>query len=101
MEGGLEKRQRNRIVQVHAGLVMRQPMLTLPVSCVLFRSMSMSDMRSEEEAEHVQPLGLSRYERMQEQYNHNLEEEDHWRDVRQRHIRESRGCTSIDPGPDS
>ncbi|XP_046900847.1 LIM and calponin homology domains-containing protein 1-like isoform X2 [Hypomesus transpacificus] len=43
-------------------------------------SMSMSDMRSEEEAEHVQPLGLSRYERMQEQYNHNLEEEDHWRD---------------------
>ncbi|XP_062333691.1 LIM and calponin homology domains-containing protein 1-like isoform X3 [Osmerus eperlanus] len=43
-------------------------------------SMSMSDMRSEEEGEHVQPLGQSRYERMQEQYNHNLEEEDHWRD---------------------
>ncbi|KAM6971933.1 uncharacterized protein FYW47_004086 [Aplochiton taeniatus] len=43
-------------------------------------SMSMSDMLSEEEAEHVQPLSQSRYERMQEQYSNHQEEEDQWQD---------------------
>nr|XP_046270945.1 LIM and calponin homology domains-containing protein 1-like isoform X2 [Scatophagus argus] len=43
-------------------------------------SVSMSDMLNEEEVEHLPPLSHSRYERMHEQYNSFLEEEDHWQD---------------------
>ncbi|XP_044046324.1 LIM and calponin homology domains-containing protein 1-like isoform X8 [Siniperca chuatsi] len=43
------------------------------------RSVSMSDMLNEEEVGHLPPLSQSRYERMQEQYNNFLEDEDHWR----------------------
>ncbi|XP_044046323.1 LIM and calponin homology domains-containing protein 1-like isoform X7 [Siniperca chuatsi] len=42
-------------------------------------SVSMSDMLNEEEVGHLPPLSQSRYERMQEQYNNFLEDEDHWR----------------------
>uniref|UniRef100_A0A3Q1JPJ2 LIM and calponin homology domains 1a n=1 Tax=Anabas testudineus TaxID=64144 RepID=A0A3Q1JPJ2_ANATE len=44
------------------------------------RSVSMSDILNEEEVEHLPPLSQSRYERMQEQYNSFLDEEDHWQD---------------------
>ncbi|XP_035993407.1 LIM and calponin homology domains-containing protein 1 isoform X7 [Fundulus heteroclitus] len=43
-------------------------------------SVSMGDMASEEEAGHLPALSPSRYERMQQQYNAFLEEEDHWQD---------------------
>ncbi|XP_026216392.1 LIM and calponin homology domains-containing protein 1-like isoform X2 [Anabas testudineus] len=43
-------------------------------------SVSMSDILNEEEVEHLPPLSQSRYERMQEQYNSFLDEEDHWQD---------------------
>lgn len=49
----------------------------------IFRSVSMGDMLNEEEVEHLPPLSQSRYERMHEQYNSFLEEEDHWQDVRE------------------
>lgn len=42
----------------------------------------MGDMHNEEEVGHLPPLSQSRYERMHEQYNSLLEEEDHWQDVR-------------------
>ncbi|XP_070768876.1 LIM and calponin homology domains-containing protein 1-like [Enoplosus armatus] len=41
-------------------------------------SVSMSDMLNEDEVGHIPPLSQSRYERMQEQYNNFLEDEDHW-----------------------
>ncbi|XP_076584067.1 LIM and calponin homology domains-containing protein 1-like isoform X5 [Chaetodon auriga] len=44
------------------------------------RSVSMSDMLNEEEVGHLPPLSQSRYERMHEQYNSFLEDEDHWQD---------------------
>ncbi|XP_067353685.1 LIM and calponin homology domains-containing protein 1-like isoform X10 [Channa argus] len=44
------------------------------------RSVSMSDILNEEEVGHLPSLSQSRYERMQEQYNSFLEEEDHWQD---------------------
>lgn len=44
------------------------------------RSVSMSDMLNEEEVGHLPALSQSRYERMHEQYNSFLEEEDHWQD---------------------
>ncbi|XP_076584064.1 uncharacterized protein LOC143319207 isoform X2 [Chaetodon auriga] len=43
-------------------------------------SVSMSDMLNEEEVGHLPPLSQSRYERMHEQYNSFLEDEDHWQD---------------------
>lgn len=43
----------------------------------------MGDMLNEEDGGHLPPLSQSRYERMHEQYNSFLEEEDHWRDVRE------------------
>ncbi|XP_067353684.1 LIM and calponin homology domains-containing protein 1-like isoform X9 [Channa argus] len=43
-------------------------------------SVSMSDILNEEEVGHLPSLSQSRYERMQEQYNSFLEEEDHWQD---------------------
>lgn len=43
----------------------------------------MSDILNEGEVEHLPPLSQSRYERMHEQYNSFLEEEDHWQDVRE------------------
>lgn len=43
----------------------------------------MSDILNEEEVEHLPPLSQSRYEHMHEQYNSFVEEEDHWRDVRE------------------
>ncbi|XP_041838657.1 LIM and calponin homology domains-containing protein 1-like isoform X2 [Melanotaenia boesemani] len=44
------------------------------------RSVSMTDMVNEEEVGHMPSLSQSRYERMHEQYNSLLEEEDHWQD---------------------
>ncbi|XP_041821991.1 LIM and calponin homology domains-containing protein 1-like isoform X4 [Chelmon rostratus] len=44
------------------------------------RSVSMSDMLNEEEVGHLPQLSQSRYERMHEQYNSFLEDEDHWQD---------------------
>ncbi|XP_019114753.2 LIM and calponin homology domains-containing protein 1a isoform X3 [Larimichthys crocea] len=41
-------------------------------------SVSMSDMLNEEEVGHIPPQSQSRYERMHEQYNSLLEDEDHW-----------------------
>ncbi len=49
--------------------------------CFLSRSVSMSDMLNEDEVGHLPPLSQSRYERMHEQYNNFLEDEDHWQDV--------------------
>ncbi|XP_041641242.1 LIM and calponin homology domains-containing protein 1-like isoform X2 [Cheilinus undulatus] len=43
-------------------------------------SVSMGDILNEEEGGHLPPLSQSRYERMHEQYNNFVEEEDHWRD---------------------
>ncbi|KAM3864784.1 uncharacterized protein ACN63O_010471 [Diretmus argenteus] len=43
-------------------------------------SVSMSDMLSEEEVGHIPTLSQSRYERMQEQYTNNEDEEDPWQD---------------------
>ncbi|KAM9363727.1 LIM and calponin homology domains-containing protein 1-like [Symphorus nematophorus] len=43
-------------------------------------SVSMGDMLSEEEVGHLPPLSQSRYERMHEQYNSFMEDEDHWQD---------------------
>ncbi|RVE76050.1 hypothetical protein OJAV_G00005030 [Oryzias javanicus] len=43
-------------------------------------SVSMTDMVNEEEAGHLPLLSQSRHERMHEQYNNFLEEEDHWQD---------------------
>ncbi|XP_041821972.1 LIM and calponin homology domains-containing protein 1-like isoform X2 [Chelmon rostratus] len=43
-------------------------------------SVSMSDMLNEEEVGHLPQLSQSRYERMHEQYNSFLEDEDHWQD---------------------
>lgn len=42
----------------------------------------MSDMLNEEEVGHLPPLSQSRYERMHEQYNSCLEDEEHWQNVR-------------------
>lgn len=42
----------------------------------------MGDMDNEEEAGHLPLLSQTRYERMHEQYNSFLEEEDHWQNVR-------------------
>lgn len=54
---------------------------TLPFSCfAVCRSMSMFDMRCEEEAI-LQPHSQSRHELMHNQYNKMKEEEDHWQDV--------------------
>lgn len=50
--------------------------------CFLFRSVSMSDMLNEDEVGRLPSLSQSRYERMHEQYNNFLEDEDHWQDVR-------------------
>ncbi|XP_070834488.1 LIM and calponin homology domains-containing protein 1-like isoform X2 [Chaetodon trifascialis] len=44
------------------------------------RSVSMGDMLNEEEVGHLPPLSQSRYERMHEQYNSFVEDEDHWQD---------------------
>ncbi|XP_030587022.1 LIM and calponin homology domains-containing protein 1-like isoform X3 [Archocentrus centrarchus] len=44
------------------------------------RSVSMGDMLNEEEVGHLPLLSQSRHERMHEQYNSFLEEEDHWQD---------------------
>ncbi|XP_045903407.1 LIM and calponin homology domains-containing protein 1a isoform X2 [Micropterus dolomieu] len=41
-------------------------------------SVSLGDMLNEEEVGYLPPLSQSRYERMQEQYNNFLEDEDHW-----------------------
>ncbi|XP_030587013.1 LIM and calponin homology domains-containing protein 1-like isoform X2 [Archocentrus centrarchus] len=43
-------------------------------------SVSMGDMLNEEEVGHLPLLSQSRHERMHEQYNSFLEEEDHWQD---------------------
>ncbi|XP_035516855.1 LIM and calponin homology domains-containing protein 1-like [Morone saxatilis] len=43
-------------------------------------SVSMSDILNEEEVGHLPPLSQSRHERMHEQYNSFLEDEDHWQD---------------------
>lgn len=42
----------------------------------------MGDMINEEEVGYLPPMSQSRHERMHEQYNSFVEEEDHWRDVR-------------------
>lgn len=42
----------------------------------------MGDIISEDEMGHSPSLGSSRYERMHEQYNNFVEEEEHWQDVR-------------------
>lgn len=42
----------------------------------------MGDILNEEEVGHVPPLSLSRYERMHEQYNNFVEDEEHWQGVR-------------------
>lgn len=47
-----------------------------------YRSVSMGDMGNDEEVGHLPSLSQSRYERMHEQYNSFVEEEDHWQDVR-------------------
>lgn len=50
----------------------------------------MGDIINEDETGHPPSLSQSRYERMQEQYNNFVEEEEHWQDVRRlRH-----GCVS-------
>lgn len=41
----------------------------------------MGDMLNEEEVGHLPMLSQSRHERMHEQYNSFLEEDDHWQDV--------------------
>lgn len=50
------------------------------LSCVLCRSTSMIDMRSEEETI-LQPHSQVRHELMHNQYNKMKEDEDHWQDV--------------------
>lgn len=42
----------------------------------------MGDIINEDEMGHPPSLSQSRYERMQEQYNNFVEEEEHWQDVR-------------------
>lgn len=42
----------------------------------------MGDIINEDEMGHSPSLSQSRYERMHEQYNNLVEEEDHWQDVR-------------------
>lgn len=52
-----------------------------PMSCVcLCRSVSMIDMRSEEDIT-LQPHSQVRHELMHNQYNKMKEDEDHWQDV--------------------
>lgn len=51
----------------------------------LCRSVSMGDIINEDEMGHSPSLSQSRYERMQEQYNNFVEEEEHWQDVRRLH----------------
>lgn len=46
------------------------------------RSVSMGDMINEEEVGYLPPMSQSRHERMHEQYNSFLEDEEHWQDVR-------------------
>lgn len=41
----------------------------------------MGDMINEEEVGSLPPMSQSRHERMHEQYNSFVEEEEHWRDV--------------------
>ncbi|XP_068177658.1 LIM and calponin homology domains-containing protein 1-like isoform X2 [Antennarius striatus] len=43
-------------------------------------SVSMSDILNEEEVGYLPPLSQSRHERMHEQYNNFMEDEDHWQD---------------------
>lgn len=45
----------------------------------------MGDIINEDEMGHSPSLSQSRYERMQEQYNNLVEEEEHWQDVRRLH----------------
>lgn len=45
----------------------------------------MGDIINEDEMGHLSTLGQSRFERMQEQYNNFVEEEEHWQDVRRLH----------------
>lgn len=52
------------------------------VAFFFFRSVSMSDMLNEEDVGHLPSLSQSRYERMHEQYNSFVEDEEHWQDVR-------------------
>lgn len=42
----------------------------------------MGDMINEEEVEYLPPMSQSRHERMHEQYNSFMEDEEHWQDVR-------------------
>lgn len=42
----------------------------------------MSDILNEDEVGHLPHISQSRYERMQEQYNSFMEEENEWQDVR-------------------
>lgn len=42
----------------------------------------MGDMINEEEVGYLPPMSQSRHERMHEQYNCLVEDEEHWRDVR-------------------
>ncbi|KAG7221905.1 hypothetical protein INR49_016931, partial [Caranx melampygus] len=46
--------------------------------CGAKKSVSMGDMLNEDEVGHLPPLSQSRHERMHEQYNSFLEEDDHW-----------------------
>ncbi|XP_013876151.1 LIM and calponin homology domains-containing protein 1 isoform X2 [Austrofundulus limnaeus] len=55
-------------------------MVSRRVAFQIDESMSMGDMGVDEEVGHIPSLSLSRYERMHEQYNSFLEEEDHWQD---------------------
>lgn len=59
--------------------------LPLSPSLSLFRSVSMIDMRGEEEAM-LQPHSQVRHELMHNQYNRMKEEEDHWQDVSVSHL---------------
>lgn len=45
----------------------------------------MGDIINEDEMGHSPSLSQSRYERMHEQYNNFVEEEEHWQDVRRLH----------------
>uniref|UniRef100_H3DMT7 LIM and calponin homology domains 1a n=1 Tax=Tetraodon nigroviridis TaxID=99883 RepID=H3DMT7_TETNG len=73
-----EGEQRRKIIIVAPQPPSPQPPF-LPVSVDL-RSASMGDIINEDEMGHSPSLSQSRYERMHEQYNNLVEEEDHWQD---------------------
>uniref|UniRef100_A0A087XUQ6 LIM and calponin homology domains 1a n=1 Tax=Poecilia formosa TaxID=48698 RepID=A0A087XUQ6_POEFO len=77
-----EGEQRSTFITARDVLLGEKPAPSLPQAYVslLSRSVSMGDMANEDEAGHVPSLSPSRYERMHQQYNAFVEEEDQWQD---------------------